>query len=155
MFPNWTGWKTVKILLFILTGFATLVPEAWRPLYTTTLAAVGSIVVVLSGTPMGPSVVGKAAVKLLPLVVLFGLAGAVEACSAAQTKLYTDTAGTLCQVIVTATDPALAPLCTDATSLAEAIEALVGADGGIGAARPSQDAIYQYLATHGAKPLAR
>jgi hypothetical protein len=56
MFPNWTGWKTVKGLLFVATGLVTLVPEQYRALYSAVLAGVGSVVVVLSGTALGPVV---------------------------------------------------------------------------------------------------
>ena len=59
MFPNWSGWKTVKTLLFIATGFVALVPQNYQTLYSTVLAAVGSVVVALSGTSVGPALAEK------------------------------------------------------------------------------------------------
>jgi hypothetical protein len=56
MFPNWTGWKTVKALLYVAGGFVAIVPTEYRVLYSTVVAAVGSLVVVLSGTALGPTV---------------------------------------------------------------------------------------------------
>jgi hypothetical protein len=56
MFPNWTGWKTVKVGLFVLGGFIPLVPAQYQTLASTALAALGSVVVVLSGTSVGPTV---------------------------------------------------------------------------------------------------
>lgn len=103
--------------------------------------------------------VARAAVRLLVLfVALVALALSVGAClSAAQVKSLTDASGGLCQVVVQASDPALAPLCVPAQMLAEAIEALVGqaGDAGVGAPPPSQDAIYAWCAAHGAKPVAQ
>ena len=59
MFPNWTGWKTVKTILFVATGFVSLIPAQYQTLYSTVVAAVGSIVVVLSGTNVGPAMAPK------------------------------------------------------------------------------------------------
>ena len=56
MFPNWTGWKTVKALLFVAGGFIPLVPTTYQTLANVTLAAIGTIVVTLSGSPIGPTV---------------------------------------------------------------------------------------------------
>jgi len=55
-FPNWTGWKTVKLVLALATGLLPIVPPAYSTLATETLAAIASIVVTLSGTSMGPTV---------------------------------------------------------------------------------------------------
>lgn len=57
MFPNWSGWKTVKALLYVAGGLVTVVPSQWQTLYAAVVAAVGSIVVVLSGTSLGPQLV--------------------------------------------------------------------------------------------------
>jgi hypothetical protein len=151
MFPNWTYWKTVKGILFILTTLTVLVPPEWQQLYTTIIGSLGAVVVVLSGTPIGPTV-AKAAAKVLPLVLLGALVTGETACTASQIKSATDASGAICQIVVQATDPALVPLCVTAQQLAEAIETLVGKDGGVGAA-PSSDAIYQYLSSHGARPV--
>jgi len=59
MFPNWTGWKTIKTILFVATGFVTLVPQQYQQLVSVSLAAIGSIVVVLSGTNAGPAMAAK------------------------------------------------------------------------------------------------
>lgn len=56
MFPNWSHWKTVKGLLFAAVGFTGMVPQSYQQLYTVILGAVGSVVVVLSGTSIGPTV---------------------------------------------------------------------------------------------------
>ena len=56
MFPNWTGWKTVKTALFILGGLApTVVPAQYQALAAALIGGIGSIVVVLSGTSAGPA----------------------------------------------------------------------------------------------------
>ena len=70
-----------------------------------------------------------------------------------------DGAGAVCQVVVAATDPKLAPLCTTATAIADAVAALVrikthsAADPNApdGAYTPSNDEVYTYLANHGAR----
>jgi hypothetical protein len=65
MFPNWTGWKTVKLALFLagtLDGAvianaanepATLVSVA--NVAVTVLGVLGTLVVALSGTSVGPT----------------------------------------------------------------------------------------------------
>lgn len=69
---------------------------------------------------------------------------------------YTDAAGAVCEVVVQAADPALVPICTTATSVAKAIESLMAqklaaqtttkpAD----VTPPTNDEIYQWLASHG------
>jgi hypothetical protein len=166
MFPNWTGWKTIKLVLAIIAGAASGVAAGHvSDAITSASNMIGtidgvllSLVVVLSGTSMGPAVVGRAALKVLPLALVGALGFSASAClSAAQVKSLTDASGGLCQVVVQASDPALVPLCVPAQMLAEAIESLVGqtADGGVGAAAPSQDAIYAWCKAHGAKPVAQ
>ena len=60
MFPNWTGWKTVKTLLFLVGGLVpTVVPEQYKALAAAVVGAIGSIVVVLSGTSIGPAMAAK------------------------------------------------------------------------------------------------
>ncbi len=60
MFPNWTGWKTVKTLLFLVGGLVpTVVPEQYQALAAAVVGAIGSIVVVLSGTSIGPAMAAK------------------------------------------------------------------------------------------------
>jgi hypothetical protein len=56
-FQNWTGWKTVKMILFLLTGLVPIVPAQYQTLASEVLAALGTIVVTLSGTNLGPTVV--------------------------------------------------------------------------------------------------
>jgi len=166
MFPNWTGWKTIKLILAAVAaasgGVATAhLPDSLTSIANTVTTLDGvalSVVVILSGTTMGPAVVGRSVAKLLPLVFLAGLGLSQSAClTKAQVKSLTDASGGLCQVVVQASDPALVPLCVPAQMLAEAIEALVGqgaADAGVGAPAPSQDAIYTWCKAHGAQPVA-
>jgi len=91
-------------------------------------------------------------------------------CTAAQQTTATTVAqsGTaVCEIVFTAADPALAPLCTTAEAVEEAIQALVAsaaanavADAGTPAARnlatavpvakPTAAQIYAYLLAHGA-----
>ena len=60
MFPNWTGWKTVKTLLFLVGGLVpTVVPEQYQALAAAVVGAIVSIVVVLSGTSIGPAMAAK------------------------------------------------------------------------------------------------
>ena len=60
MFPNWTGWKTVKTLLFLVGGLVpTVVPEQYQALAAAVVGAIGSIIVVLSGTSIGPAMAAK------------------------------------------------------------------------------------------------
>lgn len=90
------------------------------------------------------------------------------ACSAAQqnnAKTITDTAGNVCEVVVTVVDPVLAPLCTTAQDVALAIEALVeqqqaAADAGaaghgrkvaVAPRKPTSAEVYAWLVAHGAK----
>lgn len=76
---------------------------------------------------------------------------------AATAQKYTDAAGAVCEVVVQAADPALAPICTTAVSVAKAIEALVAAKAAAATvstaeiAQPTSDEIYQYLVAHGAQ----
>lgn len=95
--------------------------------------------------------------KFLAIAIL-ALGLTATGCTAAQlggAHSIVDVAGDVCQVIVAATDPVLAPLCTTATGIANAVTALLAAHGpvkaGAEAYAPSSDEIYQYLATHGAK----
>lgn len=60
MFPNWTGWKTVKALLFVAAGVVpSLVPAQYQAIASAVLGGIGSIVVVLSGTNAGPAMAVK------------------------------------------------------------------------------------------------
>jgi hypothetical protein len=60
MFPNWSGWKTVKLLLVSLTGLAPVVtPPAYVALVTAVLSGITGVVVVLSGTAVGPQLARK------------------------------------------------------------------------------------------------
>lgn len=60
MFPNWTGWKTVKTLLFVAAGIVpSLVPSQYQALASAILGGIGSVVVVLSGTNSGPAMAAK------------------------------------------------------------------------------------------------
>ena len=59
MFPNWSGWKTVQGALFAASALVALVPTQYQTLYSTVLGSVGAVVVVLSGTSVGPALVQK------------------------------------------------------------------------------------------------
>lgn len=93
-------------------------------------------------------------------------AAAAIACTPAEvtaSKAIVDVTGAVCQVVLTSTDPALAPICTTADNIVIAVETLLttgGPDGGaLGASAPgmqvmpSQQAIYSYLVAHGAQLL--
>jgi len=89
MFPNWTGWKTVKAALFVLIaidGWLMTVSDfgpatvQYAKLAAGLLGTIGTIVVTLSGTNAGPAVmkVGKAVVAIL----VFGFAArTISACA--------------------------------------------------------------------------
>ena len=88
-------------------------------------------------------------------------ASTLGGCSAAgQAKATTieDTAGVVCEVVLQATDPSLASLCTTAAQVAAAVTALTAAhttDAGTLAAAakpyaPTTAEVYAYLQAHGA-----
>ena len=98
------------------------------------------------------------------LALVAVLALTVSGCNQTQlagAKTAVDTAGAVCQILVAASDPTLAPLCTTAVQIGDAVTALVGAHVPVtGAAtdgpyKPTNDEVYAYLASHGAKALAR
>ena len=97
--------------------------------------------------------------KFLAIAVL-ALGLTATGCTKAQlgtANTVVDVAGNVCQVIVAATDPKLAPLCTTATEVASAVTALIAGSAPAANATysPSNDEIYQYLAAHGAKYVKR
>jgi hypothetical protein len=65
MFPNWTGWKTVKQVLAILGTVAASLSAANQGTQTGNIAsivgvivgALSTVVIALSGTALGPTVV--------------------------------------------------------------------------------------------------
>ena len=59
MFPNWTGWKTTKSILFALTALAGIVPAQYQTAYSAIIGSVGVVVVFLSGTSAGPAMAEK------------------------------------------------------------------------------------------------
>ncbi len=60
MFPNWTGWKTVKALLFVAGGvLPSVLPSQYQALAAAIVAGIGGVVVVLSGTSIGPAMAAK------------------------------------------------------------------------------------------------
>ena len=59
IFPNWTGWKTVKAVLFVAGGLVPLLPEQYRTIASAVVAAIGSLVVALSGTNAGPPMLAQ------------------------------------------------------------------------------------------------
>lgn len=80
----------------------------------------------------------------------------------------TTVAADVCEVVFTAVDPTLAPLCTTAEQVAEAIEALTAqvtvavtddAGAAVGAAtvavKPTNTQVYQWLVAHGTKPVTK
>lgn len=70
MFPNWSGWKTVKLGLFVLgTVDGALIANAANEqaslvnvanVAVTVLGVLGTLVVALSGTAVGPALVKDA-----------------------------------------------------------------------------------------------
>jgi hypothetical protein len=84
---------------------------------------------------------------------------AVTACTKTAFNAAVNAAGQVCEVVFQALDPALAPLCTTAADVAQAIAAIVGtqADGGTGVASMSaaqvNSQVYAWLLSHGAQPL--
>jgi uncharacterized protein (UPF0210 family) len=83
-------------------------------------------------------------------------------------QTVTTSANAVCEVVFTAVDPTLAPLCTTAEAVAQAIEALTAQasatltnDAGTPVAaavvlvKPTNAQVYQYLAAHGAKTVAK
>lgn len=103
--------------------------------------------------------------KIKHLIIALACSLSLGACSASQTGSVIDTAGTVCSVIVAATDPKLASLCTTAEAIADAVAALTlsyhteASDAGVRAAslpyEPSNDDVYLYLANHGAKEVKK
>jgi len=96
--------------------------------------------------------------KKLLIVAVLALGLTASGCTASElgaANTVIDVAGNVCQVIVAATDPKLAPLCTTAGAVADAIAALVKAHASAASAgvpyQPSNDEVYAYLSTHGAK----
>lgn len=63
MFPNWSGWKTVKLLLSVVGGLvgtlatAGVLPENVASVIAAVDGTLLTLVVTLSGTAMGPSLV--------------------------------------------------------------------------------------------------
>jgi hypothetical protein len=94
--------------------------------------------------------------KSIRRFLALALIGGATACAAS--LQYTNDAGQACDVIVTAVDPGLLPICTTATALADAIQELIIAHGGVADAGaggapayvPSKAEIYAWLVKHGA-----
>ena len=92
------------------------------------------------------------------LALVLGI-GACTPGQLAAANTVIDVVGNTCQVVLIATDPALVPLCTTATAIADAIAALVKAHSHAaldpaspgGVYTPSNDEVYAYLASHGAR----
>jgi hypothetical protein len=60
MFPNWSGWKTLKLALVTITGLVpAVVPAPDLALVVSVLAGITGVVVVLSGSAVGPTLVRK------------------------------------------------------------------------------------------------
>jgi hypothetical protein len=56
LFPNWSGWKTVKLVLAAATALSpTVVPGTYQALVASVLSGVLGVVVILSGTGLGPA----------------------------------------------------------------------------------------------------
>jgi hypothetical protein len=103
-------------------------------------------------------------------LALFGLSPwawpvfALAACTPTQAKTAVDVTGNICEVVVTAADPALAPLCATAQAVADAVLALVGtpaagsvgtpAAGSVGTPKLAPGAVYAWLAAHGTPKVA-
>lgn len=123
--------------------------------------APGSQPEVTGSSPVGRSMKDSKVIKrgLALATALF-----VSSCTPQQAKFVQtaiDAATGVCEVIVASTDPGLAPVCSSAEAVAEAIAALVEANSstqpqlGVRPAaapyRPSGDEVYAWLVAHGAK----
>jgi hypothetical protein len=84
MFPNWSGWKTVKIVLFFLggatgtSGLAGMLPVKYAMIVGTILSTLGILVVALSGSKVGPMLARKALPIIQTVFVLFFLPGCIS-----------------------------------------------------------------------------
>lgn len=106
---------------------------------------------------------------LRPALAAMALVALVAACTTAQFQkatTVTNASGQVCEIVVQATDPSLAPLCATAVAVTQAIIALgqqyalaSASDAGASDAGPAagfsavvtNDSLYAYLAQHGAK----
>jgi hypothetical protein len=102
-------------------------------------------------------------VHLLPSGFALFVVACLSSSELSKLKTATDAAGNVCQIIVTAVDPSLPPLCTTADVIANAIEAFLASssadggatDGGVGApSGATRDAVYAWVSSHGGTKLA-
>jgi hypothetical protein len=73
MFPNWTGWKTVKLILAVLSAGSSALPAPYNVDVGTVLSAVLAVVVILSGTNAGPAMAAKTAKIATAVLLAFSL----------------------------------------------------------------------------------
>ena len=81
------------------------------------------------------------------MIIAVCLSTPLLGCGASE-KQIRDISGGICQVVVQALDPKLAPLCTTAEELEQVVSALIkghGAGVGLSTYRPTQDEIYHAL----------
>lgn len=188
-FQNWTTTHTFALIRSALIGALTVsaagamgylesVPAATLTTALTSKsalfgllggAAIASLQAVLNLAKTTFVKSTPAAPPLMALCFLFMLGtGACTGSQQTTLKAVTDVAGNVCQVVVTATDPSLTPICTTATEIANAIESLIGGHaaaldagtGGVAGALavktdyvPTNAEVYAWLVAHGAKPL--
>lgn len=108
------------------------------------------------------------AIKPLRLGLALAMALFVAACTPQQAQVAhtsIDAAAAACEVVMSATDPGLTPLCTTAQAIAQAVASLVEANSKAIAAsgvkpatapyQPTGDEVYAYLAAHGARRVER
>lgn len=124
--------------------------------------ASGSHPDITGSSPVGRSM-KNTKIKWLVGAVLSSLI--VVSCTPQQVKVANtsvDVVAAACEVIVSSTDPKLAPLCSTAQAVAKAVSALIEAHAstdqpGIKPAmapyQPTRDEVYTYLAAHGALPV--
>jgi hypothetical protein len=136
-------------------------PPAPPPPLSTTLPTPVDVIVprLFPGSKPPPP---SAPSKRLALGLALGLA--LTGCTATQAKTAVDATGNICEVVVTAADPALAPLCATAQAVADAVLALVGtpaagsvgtpAAGSVGTPKLAPGAVYAWLAAHGTPKVA-
>lgn len=96
-------------------------------------------------------------------MALFAVSCTPHQAQVARTSI--DAAAAACEVVMSATDPGLSPICTTAQAIAQAIASLVEANSKAIAAsgvkpalapyQPTGDEVYAYLAAHGARPIER
>ena len=79
LFPNWTGWHWIKTALIVLTMAApTWLPQPWQVPVMQILAGIAGVVVLLSGSALGPAMLKKG-MKAVPIALVLLFVGSASA----------------------------------------------------------------------------